>query len=86
MDFAMEQGWWFRGSNKIPSMQKLWLGTMMDKAKFPTMDFVVPSDDEMFPRKQFPVRLNFAMTVNKAQGHIIPKDSVYLLEPVSSHG
>ena len=31
-----------------------------------------PSDDEMFPfqfkRKQFPIRLSFAMTVNKAQG------------------
>jgi ATP-dependent DNA helicase PIF1 len=31
-----------------------------------------PSDDEMFPfqfkRKQFPIRLSFAMMINKAQG------------------
>jgi hypothetical protein len=49
-----------------------------------------PSDDEMFSfqfkRKQFPVRLSFAMTVNKAQGQTIPYAGVYLLEPVFSHG
>ena len=49
-----------------------------------------PSDDEMFPfqfkRKQFPIRLSFAMTVNKAQGQTIPNMGVYLPEPVFSHG
>jgi ATP-dependent DNA helicase PIF1 len=49
-----------------------------------------PSDDEMFPfqfkRKQFPIRLSFSMTVNKAQGQTIPNVGVYLLEPVFSHG
>ncbi|PWZ30162.1 ATP-dependent DNA helicase PIF1 [Zea mays] len=49
-----------------------------------------PSDEEMFPfqfkRKQFPVRLSFAMTVNKAQGQTIPTVGVYLPELVFSHG
>ncbi|PWZ57979.1 ATP-dependent DNA helicase PIF1 [Zea mays] len=49
-----------------------------------------PSDDEMFPfqfkRKQFPIRLSFAMMVNKAQGQTIPNVGVYLSEPVFSHG
>ncbi|PWZ13684.1 ATP-dependent DNA helicase PIF1 [Zea mays] len=49
-----------------------------------------PSDEEMFPfqfkRKQFPVWLSFAMTVNKAQGQTIPNVGVYLPEPVFSHG
>ncbi|XP_052152036.1 uncharacterized protein LOC127770382 [Oryza glaberrima] len=49
-----------------------------------------PSDHEMFPfrfkRKQFPVRLSFAMTINKAQGQSIPYVGVYLPEPVFSHG
>ncbi|KAL4574613.1 hypothetical protein LXL04_021447 [Taraxacum kok-saghyz] len=49
-----------------------------------------PSDDDMFPfklrRKQFPVKLCFAMTINKAQGQTIPNVGVYLPEPVFSHG
>ncbi|KAJ9558517.1 hypothetical protein OSB04_013131 [Centaurea solstitialis] len=49
-----------------------------------------PSEDGMFPfklkRKQFPVRLSFAMTINKAQGQTIPNVGVYLPEPVFSHG
>ena len=49
-----------------------------------------PSDDEMFPfrfkRKQFPIRLSFAMTINKAQGQTIAHAGVYLPEPVFSHG
>ncbi|WVZ63166.1 hypothetical protein U9M48_012821 [Paspalum notatum var. saurae] len=50
-----------------------------------------PSDDEMFSfhfkRKQrFPVRLSFAMTVNRSQGQTIPNVGVYLPEPVFNHG
>jgi ATP-dependent exoDNAse (exonuclease V) alpha subunit len=49
-----------------------------------------PSDDDMFPfrfkRKQFPIRLSFAMTINKAQGQTIPTVGVHLPEPVFSHG
>jgi ATP-dependent DNA helicase PIF1 len=39
-----------------------------------------------FKRKQFPIRLSFAMTVNKAQGQTIPNARIYLPEPVFSHG
>ncbi|GJV05276.1 ATP-dependent DNA helicase PIF1-like protein [Tanacetum coccineum] len=49
-----------------------------------------PSEADMFPfklkRKQFPVRLSLAMTINKAQGQSIPNVGVYLPEPVFSHG
>jgi ATP-dependent DNA helicase PIF1 len=38
-----------------------------------------------FRRKQFPVRLSFAMTINKAQGQTLPTVGVYLPEPVFSH-
>lgn len=49
-----------------------------------------PSEDLSLPfkfkRKQFPVRLSFAMTINKAQGQTIPIVGVFLPEPVFSHG
>ncbi|KAL6909792.1 hypothetical protein ACP4OV_001451 [Aristida adscensionis] len=49
-----------------------------------------PSDDMSLPfklkRKQFPIRLSFAMTINKAQGQTIPNVGIYLPEPVFSHG
>ncbi|XP_066381900.1 uncharacterized protein [Miscanthus floridulus] len=49
-----------------------------------------PSEDLSLPfkfkRKQFPIRLSFAMTINKAQGQTIPNVGIYLLEPVFSHG
>ncbi|XP_073363567.1 uncharacterized protein [Aegilops tauschii subsp. strangulata] len=49
-----------------------------------------PSENDMFPfkfkRKQFPIRLSFAMTINKAQGQTIPIVGVYLPNPVFSHG
>ncbi|KAG2562049.1 hypothetical protein PVAP13_8KG279902 [Panicum virgatum] len=39
-----------------------------------------------FKRKQFPIRLSFAMTINKAQGQTISNVGIYLPEPVFSHG
>jgi hypothetical protein len=39
-----------------------------------------------FKRKQFPIQLSFAMTINKAQGQTIPTIGIYLPEPVFSHG
>ena len=37
-------------------------------------------------RRQFPVRLAFAMTINKAQGQTLTRVGVYLHEPVFAHG
>ncbi|KAK4395922.1 ATP-dependent DNA helicase RRM3 [Sesamum angolense] len=39
-----------------------------------------------FTRTQFPVKLCFAMTINKAQGQTLDFVGVYLREPVFSHG
>src|SRR6185312_12181128 len=49
-----------------------------------------PSEDITLPfkfkQKQFPIRLSFAMTINKAQGQTIPNVGIYLPDPVFSHG
>ena len=37
-------------------------------------------------RRQFPVRLSFAMTINKSQGQTIGRVSLVLLTPVFTHG
>lgn len=39
-----------------------------------------------FKRRQFPVRLAYAMTINKAQGQTFERVGIYLSQPVFSHG
>ncbi|GKD43047.1 ATP-dependent DNA helicase RRM3-like protein [Tanacetum coccineum] len=48
-----------------------------------------PTDEQYtvpFKRLQFPIRLCFAMTINKAQGQTLDHVGVYLKEPAFSHG
>ena len=44
------------------------------------------NDAIQFQRIQFPVRLAFAMTINKAQGQTLDRVGLYLPKPVFSHG
>lgn len=54
----------------------------------PRIDFLYESDDDLvrYRRRQFPVRLSFAMTINKSQGQTFTKVGIVLFEPVFSHG
>jgi ATP-dependent DNA helicase PIF1 len=48
-----------------------------------------PSDTTVpfsFKRRQFPIKVAFCITINKAQGQTIDRVGVYLPEPVFSHG
>lgn len=50
---------------------------------------LIPSDTVLpfsFKRRQFPIRLAFCMTINKAQGQTLDHVGIYLSDPVFSHG
>ena len=65
-----------RGFQRNAIDAEIVLGQHVGKRVFLPRIPLCPSDDEMFPfqfkRKQFPIRLSFTMTINKAQGQTIP--------------
>ncbi|XP_022003074.1 ATP-dependent DNA helicase pif1-like [Helianthus annuus] len=50
---------------------------------------LIPSDKKIpfaFQRRQFPLSVCFAMTINKSQGQSLSRVGLYLKQPVFSHG
>jgi ATP-dependent DNA helicase PIF1 len=51
---------------------------------------MLESDEDEFgfklQRRQFPIRLAFAMTINKSQGQSVDRVGLHLEQPVFSHG
>jgi len=50
---------------------------------------LVPSDSGLpfkIQRRQFPISLCFAMTINKSQGQTLSRVGLYLPRPVFTHG
>ena len=50
---------------------------------------LIPSDKKIpfaFQRRQFPIAVCFAMTINKSQGQSLSRVGLYLRQPVFTHG
>ena len=64
-------------------------GTHIGKRVYIPRIRLTPSDPTLpfiLARRQFPIRLAFAMTINKAQGQTLPNAGLYLPSHVFAHG
>lgn len=68
---------------------KFLTGTRVGEKVFLHRILITPSDTKLpfkMRRRQFPLKVAFAMTINKSQGQSLAKVGLFLPRPVFSHG
>lgn len=68
---------------------KIITGTRVGERVFLHRILITPTDSKIpfkMRRRQFPLKVAFAMTINKIQGQTLAKVGLYLPRPVFSHG
>lgn len=79
---------------ELTNSQKLMIAEVLtgprkgEVVELPRIDLNTNDTDYTFTmkRRQFPVKLSYALTINKAQGQSLKQVGIYLPEPVFSHG
>ena len=68
---------------------KIITGTRMSEKVFIPRILLINKDEKLpfiFKRTQFPVKVCYAMTINKSQGRSLNKIGIYLPQPIFGHG
>jgi len=73
----------FGREGKIISGSNIGEKVFIPRLSFPPSDVRIPFK---FQRRQFPIAVSFAMTINKSQGQSLKNVGIYLSSPVFSHG
>jgi hypothetical protein len=76
------------GNQKILEVQILTGPNKNDIVYLPRIDLLTNKEEYtvILKRRQFPLKLAYAITINKAQGQSLKRVGIYLKEPVFAHG
>ena len=75
-------------TNRIIEGQVINSNNIIEKVYIPRIDMNIHESKWPFTlkRRQFPIRISYAMTINKSQGQSLNKIGIYLKDEIFTHG